>query len=109
MSVTLVSLITKGQHLCAFCFGSRCLAHAKKTGQVLPCPVNRFRLRWGFRARNQLNLQVTPCHTKRAEGRAEQHYCGAAVRNTGRGLVKEDPAGKTIPKRAKGRNRDYPS
>ena len=56
-----------------------------------------------------LTHQVAPCHTKRTESRAEQHYGRAAIWNTAASWAEEDPAGKTISKRAKGRNRDYPS
>ena len=57
----------------------------------------------------QLTHQEAPRHTQRAEGRAEQHYGGAAVRNLTTGWAKEDPPGKAIPKRAISRNRDDPS
>jgi hypothetical protein len=44
-----------------------------------------------------LSFQEPPRNTKRTEGRAEQHYCGATVRDRGPSLVKEDPPGEGIP------------
>jgi hypothetical protein len=51
-----------------------------------------------------LSLQEPPSHTKRTEGRSEQHYRGAAVRNTRNGCRKKRPPGKTV-----ARNRDVPT
>ena len=60
---------------------------------------------------DRLTHQEAPCHTKRAEGCPEQHYCGAAVRNTWNTWAKERPAGKGVilPGQAKTRNRDDPT
>src|SRR5439155_15826170 len=43
-----------------------------------------------------LPLEVAPRHAKRTERRPEQHYRGAAVRNSA-GPAKERPTGKPIP------------
>src|SRR5438552_15850390 len=45
-----------------------------------------------------LTHQEAPRHTKRAEGRAEQHYRGAAIRQTSRWCppCEERPAGKAV-------------
>ena len=45
---------------------------------------------------DRLTHQEAPRHTKGTEGRPEQHYRGAAVRNTIT-WAKEYPPGKTIP------------
>ncbi len=43
-----------------------------------------------------LALQEASRHTKRTEGRTEQHYCGAAVGNARNARAKERPARKAV-------------
>ena len=50
---------------------------------------------------------VTPRYTECAEGRTEQHDCGAAIGNPWSAWAKEYPPGKAMVTRTIFRNRDY--
>jgi hypothetical protein len=58
----------------------------------------------------RLALQEASRHTKRAEGRTEQHYRGAAVGNARNTRAKKCPPGKAVilSGQSKTRNRDGP-
>ena len=61
---------------------SRKVLCQKKTGQVLPCPVLTLKSQCLLsRPFNLLTSYKTSRHAKRAEGRAQQHYGGPAIRN----------------------------
>ena len=57
---------------------------------------------------DSLLVEESPRHTKRTEGRAEQHYCGAAVWNIAAARPKERPMGKAKLSETSRRNRHNP-
>jgi hypothetical protein len=69
----------------------------KKPGRFYPARriVSAFELR-RWKTLDRLPHQEAPGHAKRAEGCAEQHYRGAAVRSPGPARAKECPTRKAI-------------
>src|SRR6266496_1328044 len=56
----------------------------------------------------RLNLQEAPRHTERAEGRAEQHYCGTAIGNPSAAGAEQRPMGEAVWAKPSSRNRHKP-
>ena len=91
----------------------------QKTGETKltsPCPAYKlkvavqrtatlFKLFSEVETLDRLTHYVASRDTKRAESCPEQHYRGAAVRNSTAAWAKERPAGEAIPASC-GRNRD---